>query len=79
MVRLQTECGHLLLENLGNDSVCTVLALGDTYSDVRLKDAALVYLLNNFADVRQLPYFERLVTQHPHLALEILRSVSHAK
>ena len=92
--RLKAECEELLLENLCNDSVCTVFALGDTFSLPNLKDHALRYLLDNFAQVGfpapsllatyegsgpTAAVFRAVSDQHPHLSLEIHRSVSHNK
>ena len=74
---LKAHTERLLRENLNNDSVCTVFALADTFRAVDMKAQALAYILTNFNDVRPLPYFERMVTQHPHLSLEILRNVLH--
>lgn len=75
---LKTSCSKFMMHNLDAESSCEILIIADLYNDEKLKKAAKNEICRNSSTALLSPHGIELMTDHPHLARDVLETLSTA-
>jgi len=71
---LKQHCEKTLINNINAENVCQLVLLGDIYSAKNLRERAITMIQKNPTQVTKTEGWDSIVTEHPQLVTEIIRS-----